>query len=90
MIEYVCPKCGGELDEICLMTYPPQYITKCKECGWSHTKQEEVLKIPYPTLKSDFIEVTQVNNPCANCLNHPINGGSGICNCTLGGIKITY
>ena len=22
--------------------------------------------------------------PCRNCSNHPINGGSGICNCTLG------
>ena len=26
---------------------------------------------------------------CKNCPNHPSNGGSGICNCTLGLPKIT-
>lgn len=27
---------------------------------------------------------------CRGCPNHPINGGSGICNCTLGGMHITW
>lgn len=26
---------------------------------------------------------------CKNCPNHPSNGGSGICNCTLGDYKVT-
>ena len=26
---------------------------------------------------------------CRGCSNHPSNGGSGICNCTLGGYTIT-
>jgi hypothetical protein len=25
-----------------------------------------------------------IPEPCKNCSNHPINGGSGICSCTLG------
>ncbi len=28
-------------------------------------------------------------DPCKNCTNHPSNGGSGICHCTLGN-NITY
>lgn len=27
---------------------------------------------------------------CRYCSNHPSNGGSGVCLCTLGGPKITY
>lgn len=27
---------------------------------------------------------------CRHCSNHPSNGGSGVCLCTLGGPKITY
>ena len=30
-----------------------------------------------------------IPNPCKNCGNHPSNGGSGFCNCTLGGPTIT-
>lgn len=29
-------------------------------------------------------------DPCARCPNLPKNGGSGICNCTIGGSKISY
>lgn len=29
------------------------------------------------------------NNACINCPNHPNNGGSRICNCTLGITPIT-
>ena len=25
-----------------------------------------------------------IPNPCRNCPNHPMNGGSGICHCILG------
>ena len=27
---------------------------------------------------------TSIPDACKNCSNHPSNGGSGICNCTLG------
>lgn len=35
----------------------------------------------------------QYTSPCKDCSNNPVNGGSGICNCTLGTIgtmSITY
>lgn len=34
---------------------------------------------------------TLTNIPCAcrNCPNHPLNGGNGNCNCTLGGYELT-
>lgn len=32
--------------------------------------------------------VSVIPRPCRSCLNHPSNGGSGICNCTLGGTTI--
>lgn len=31
-----------------------------------------------------------VPDACRTCTNHPSNGGSGLCNCTLGLPKITY
>ena len=27
--------------------------------------------------------------PCVNCPNHPVNGGSGVCHCTLGCPRVT-
>lgn len=39
----------------------------------------------------DMPTITKVWVPdsCRNCNNHPVNGGSGICNCILGGIQWT-
>ena len=34
-------------------------------------------------------DVTNVPDPCKNCPNHPVNGGNGMCNCTLGSPKVT-
>lgn len=30
-----------------------------------------------------------IPDPCKSCSNHPTNGGSGICNCTLGQVPVT-
>ena len=41
-------------------------------------------------LKEDkIIDTTFIPESCRGCSNHPSNGGSGICNCTLGQFKIT-
>lgn len=39
----------------------------------------------------DIVINYKTNMPasCRNCSNHPINGGSGICHCILGGSQIT-
>ena len=48
IVEELCPKCGGTLTDLCLASYPPQYLKECFNCGWtSETKQEEIIKIPY-------------------------------------------
>ena len=33
--------------------------------------------------------ILPVPDPCKNCSNHPSNGGTGICHCTLASPKIT-
>lgn len=33
--------------------------------------------------------VSYIPDPCKSCPNHPSNGGSGICNCTLGTMQVT-
>lgn len=78
-----CPKCGGDLRNIMLTTYPPIPKKYCPSCGWSwQGNQEEVIRIPFnENLINNF---TIIPSACANCSNHPSNGGSGICNCTLG------
>lgn len=45
----------------------------------------------YTNSQSFWYEGTSatIPNACINCPNHPSNGGSGICHCTLGMIHIT-
>lgn len=33
-------------------------------------------------------EVPTLPTPCRYCSNHPSNGGSGVCHCTLGAMEI--
>ena len=40
--------------------------------------------------KIDTWSPSGIPEACRNCSNHPSNGGSGICHCTLGTPKITY
>ena len=55
------------------------------------------LKIPTPeeaevineyvkkvTTGVNFYDLMGIPPACRNCGNHPVNGGSGICHCTLG------
>ncbi len=37
---------------------------------------------------TENIETLHIPEACKSCSNHPSNGGSGICNCTLGMTKI--
>ena len=78
MIIYTCPKCGEDLQEMVLNSYPPMHKTYCSSCGWDSSEQEEIIRIPYMSQK------TYTPQPCRNCSNHPSNGGSGICHCILG------
>lgn len=77
MKKYNCPDCQMIDNDM------SRYINFCSFCkkvtGWNFT----------------FVGVQELNkpavdygNPCNACLNHPKNGGSGICNCSLGGPKV--
>lgn len=92
-IIYTCPKCGADLQDLCLTTYPPQYQKKCFSCGWvSDITREDEIRIPYPdhTPTIHGLGMDNINEACRCCSNHPSNGGSGICYCTLGLPKVMY
>ena len=47
MIIYTCPECGRDLLSEVLTCMPPIYRDYCPSCGWSHSKEEEVVRIPF-------------------------------------------
>lgn len=101
-IIYTCPECGGDLQHVLLTSDPPKHQEMCISCGWSSEVEDEVVvRIPYggnktsqkKTYLGDGWVISTADgvvktNPCSNCMNHPSNGGSGICNCTLGGATV--
>lgn len=91
-IIYTCPECGNDLEDTVLTTYPPKYEKRCLKCGWSYTEGSDgrTLRIPFqPFHATRPLDSSNVPQACRGCLNHPINGGSGICHCTLVGVHIT-
>lgn len=43
-----CPKCGHDLTDLVITTYPPIPQKKCFGCGWSwEGKREEVVRVPF-------------------------------------------
>ena len=49
MIIFTCPKCGEDLVDCCLTTFPPTHKVYCPECGWEQkeTDADPVIRIPY-------------------------------------------
>ena len=47
---------------------------------------EDIKGYPYVAMEQALMEIPSA---CKNCSNHPSNGGSGICHCTLGTPVIT-
>lgn len=80
-IIYTCPICGGDLRCVALTSNPPQIRYECL-CGWSYTEpKDNVVKIPFPNAVNSW---WKTNDACDACANNPKNGGTGVCNCTLG------
>lgn len=43
-----CPKCGHDLMDTIIATYPPIPKKECASCGWSWTgEREEVVRVPF-------------------------------------------
>lgn len=48
MIIYTCPRCGTDLIDTVICTYPPKVQKWCPSCGWRHTEErEEVIRVPF-------------------------------------------
>lgn len=47
---------------------------------------EDIKGYPYVAMEQALMEIPSA---CKSCSNHPSNGGSGICHCTLGTPVIT-
>jgi hypothetical protein len=69
-----CPKCGHDLMDTVICTYPPIPKKECTSCGWSWTgEREEVVRVPFggnsglivDDLVDDFKSYTSLN--LANC-----------------------
>lgn len=88
MIIYTCPRCGTDLIDTVICTYPPKVQKWCPSCGWTYTEDhEEVIRVPFG---GNLGNGAFGNLACLRCPTNPANGGDGICFCTLGGPSITY
>ena len=76
MKQYNCPDCTHTEDT-------------CENCSryqmYYRTNFEYNIQWPYrPTVTFETQTFTNIPSACQNCPNHPSNGGSGNCTCTLG------
>ena len=66
---WICPRCG-RVNAPWVMTCP------CKSNAYIFKEEKPITYTKTWT--------SSVPDPCKGCSNHPSNGGSGICHCTLG------
>lgn len=59
MIIFTCPKCGHDLESEVLTCYPPIHRYFCPKCGWSHSKGEENIRIPFSGNSFEMRDATQ-------------------------------
>lgn len=67
------------------------YVCSCPECHKivKRSVERTIVNPAKITYSSTTIPIENVPENCRNCSNHPSNGGSGICNCILGGTEVT-
>ena len=60
-----CPKCGHDLLNEVICTYPPIPKKRCIACGWSWTgKREEVIRVPFKEESvDDTVLLTPIDKP---------------------------
>ncbi len=51
--------------------------------------RQAVVEYPYRTAGPQVVWTNYIPEACRSCSNHPANGGSGNCNCTLGSPSVT-
>lgn len=56
MVIETCPKCGHDLLESVINTFPPIPRKECFHCGWSwEGKPENVIRVPFGASDSESI-----------------------------------
>ena len=79
-----CPKCGHDLTDLVIATYPPIPQKKCFGCGWSwEGEREEVVRVPFggnSLIVDDLVKLedyTALNLTDCTILNeHAITNGT--------------
>lgn len=74
----VCNHCGKAVNG-------GTYINGVFYCPWCAAEliqKMQVINPVTPTVKTQDLD--NIPAPCRGCHNHPSNGGSGVCFCTLG------
>ena len=102
-IIYTCPKCGNDLVDVCLCSYPAKNAMYCINCGFmTEPEIEETIRIPYGgnyhydrIINESVGELLRLNSNgntsvSSNFTNNLKNGGDGVCFCTLGGTEVIY
>ena len=69
-----CPKCGHDLIDSMICTYPPVTQKYCPSCGWTwEGKREEIARVPFTGKKMQKYELNldKVNSvdDCKKILN---------------------
>ena len=73
MIIYTCPRCGTNLVDTVICTYPPKVQKWCPSCGWSYTEDhEEVIRVPFG---GNLGNGAFWDSSCLRCPTNPANGG---------------
>lgn len=69
-----CPKCGHDLLNEVICTYPPIPRKSCPSCGWSwEGEREEVIRIPFggnSLIVDDLVDICQGTNTTPSVLNN--------------------
>ena len=63
-----------------------KYICSCPECNKIVIKEKQRM-VETPSISVTGLSLT--SEECKGCSNNPANGGSGNCNCILGGPTLT-
>lgn len=71
---YNCPDC----------THTEDTCENCTRYQMYHRTNFNEYNTWWPYQNSNTLTFTDIPPACRNCPNHPSNGGSGICFCTLG------
>ena len=104
MIIETCPKCGHDLQDEVICTYPPiplggntnnftdkNNISIVLDESSTNWNSIDITDWDSTNIKtSSTINTAFCKNPCENCPNNPKNGGDGVCFCILGQQNIVY